>query len=74
MLSGLFLKKKTPRMQLNRAHELENCSRAIAIGFSQIKLLEGGLDGWKAKGYPVERYEKTFHLDSGQNGYLAAAG
>jgi rhodanese-related sulfurtransferase len=36
--------------------------RALAMGFSQIKLLSGGLDGWKAKGYPVEPYEKPFHL------------
>ena len=28
MISGFFLKKKPPRTQLNRAHELENCSKA----------------------------------------------
>jgi rhodanese-related sulfurtransferase len=38
--------------------------RALALQFSQIKFLKGGLDGWKAKGYPVEPYEETFHLDS----------
>jgi rhodanese-related sulfurtransferase len=48
--------------------------RALAMGFSQIRLLQGGLDGWRAKGYPVEPYEKPFHLDSGQNNHLAAAG
>jgi rhodanese-related sulfurtransferase len=26
--------------------------RALAMGFSRIKLLKGGLDAWKAKGYP----------------------
>jgi rhodanese-related sulfurtransferase len=40
--------------------------RALAMGFSQIRLLKGGLDGWRSKGYPVEPYEKPFHLDSGQ--------
>ena len=36
--------------------------RALAMGLSQIRLLKGGLDGWRAKGYPVEPYEKPFHL------------
>jgi rhodanese-related sulfurtransferase len=36
--------------------------RALAIGFSKIRLLKGGLDAWRAKGYPVEPYEKPFHL------------
>jgi rhodanese-related sulfurtransferase len=36
--------------------------RALAKGFSQIRLLKGGLDSWRAKGYPVEPYEKPFHL------------
>ena len=48
--------------------------RALAMGFSQIRLLKGGLDGWRSKGYPVEPYEKPFHLDSGQNNQLAAVG
>jgi rhodanese-related sulfurtransferase len=48
--------------------------RALAMGFSQIRLLRGGLDGWRAKGYPVEPYEKPFHLDSGQNKHLARTG
>jgi rhodanese-related sulfurtransferase len=47
--------------------------RALAMGFSRIKFLKGGLDGWRAKAYPVEPYEKTFHLDSGRNSHLAAA-
>jgi rhodanese-related sulfurtransferase len=45
--------------------------RALAFGFSRIKLLKGGLDGWRALGYPVEPYEKPFHLDSGN--HLAVA-
>jgi rhodanese-related sulfurtransferase len=38
--------------------------RAQAIHFLRMKFLKGGLAGWKAKGYPVERYEKPFHLDT----------
>jgi rhodanese-related sulfurtransferase len=39
--------------------------RALALGFSRTKFLRGGLDAWKASGFPVERYEKAFHLDTG---------
>ena len=38
--------------------------RALAMHFSQIKFLKGGLAGWKAKGYPVEPYKNPFHLDT----------
>jgi len=38
--------------------------RAQAMHFMRVKFLKGGLAGWKAKGYPVERYEKPFHLDT----------
>ena len=38
--------------------------RALAMHFLRIKFLKGGLAAWKAKGYPVERYEKPFHLDT----------
>ena len=38
--------------------------RGQAMHFSRIKFLKGGLAGWKAKGYPVERYQKPFHLDT----------
>jgi len=38
--------------------------RALSLGFTRIKFLEGGLEGWKAKGYPVEPYRETFHLDT----------
>jgi rhodanese-related sulfurtransferase len=37
--------------------------RALALGFSRVKFLRGGLAAWKAKGYRVEPYEKSFHLD-----------
>lgn len=36
---------------------------ALSLGFTRIKFLEGGLEGWKAKGYPVDPYLETFHLD-----------
>jgi rhodanese-related sulfurtransferase len=38
--------------------------RALAMHFLRIKFLKGGLAGWKAKGYPVERYKEPFHLDT----------
>ena len=47
--------------------------RALARGFLRIKFLKGGLDGWKAKGFPVEPYTKPFHLESGGSNPLASA-
>jgi len=38
--------------------------RAQAMHFSRIRFLQGGLAGWKAKGYPVEPYNESFHLDT----------
>jgi rhodanese-related sulfurtransferase len=38
--------------------------RALAMGFVRVKLLKGGLEGWKAMGYRVEPYGKPFHLDT----------
>ena len=38
--------------------------RALSLNFSRIKFLSGGLAGWKAKGYPVEQYTESFHLDT----------
>jgi rhodanese-related sulfurtransferase len=48
--------------------------RALAKGYLRIKFLKGGLEGWRAKGFPVEPYEKPFHLDSDSSSHLAAAG
>jgi rhodanese-related sulfurtransferase len=39
--------------------------RALALHFTRIKFLTGGLEGWKAKGYPVEPFEESFRLDTG---------
>jgi rhodanese-related sulfurtransferase len=36
--------------------------RAMGLGFYRIKFLKGGLEAWKAMGYPVEPYVETFHL------------
>jgi len=38
--------------------------RARAMHFLRIKFLKGGLAAWKAKGYPVEPYRESFHLDT----------
>ena len=52
----------------------DKTSRAIAqkaetlvpnIDKSRVKFLKGGLAAWKAKGYPVVPYDKTFRLDTG---------
>jgi rhodanese-related sulfurtransferase len=42
----------------------EVLKHALAMDFSHIKFLKGGLEAWKAKGYPVEPYTETFHLDN----------
>jgi rhodanese-related sulfurtransferase len=47
--------EKTSRMILEQA---------LALQFTRIKFLRGGLAAWKAKGYPVEMYTKPFHLDT----------
>jgi rhodanese-related sulfurtransferase len=36
--------------------------RALALGFTRIKFLNGGLAAWKGKGYPVEPYRESFRL------------
>jgi rhodanese-related sulfurtransferase len=38
--------------------------KARALQFTRVKLLKGGLPAWKAKGYPVEVYTESFHLDT----------
>jgi len=41
--------------------------RALNMGFRRVRFLKGGLEGWKARGFPVEPYDKPFHLSSGRN-------
>jgi rhodanese-related sulfurtransferase len=36
--------------------------RALDMHLSKVKFLKGGLEAWKAKGYPVEPYREVFHL------------
>jgi len=38
--------------------------KARALNFTQVKILKGGLAAWKAKGYPVEAYTRSFQLDT----------
>lgn len=38
--------------------------RARKLNFFRVKFLRGGLEGWKQRGYPVEPYRETFHLDT----------
>jgi rhodanese-related sulfurtransferase len=45
--------------------------RALAMGFSRIKFLKGGLDGWRVSGFPVEPYKKPFHLHSDRTDSLS---
>ena len=35
---------------------------ALALGFTRIKFLTGGLAAWKGRGYPVEPYRESFRL------------
>ncbi len=39
-------------------------ARALEAHFTRVKFLKGGLAAWKAQGYPVDRYEESFHLDT----------
>lgn len=43
---------------------LEIVRKAKGLGFSRLKVLRGGLAGWKSKGYPVEVYRESFRLDT----------
>lgn len=38
--------------------------RARALKYSRLKLLRGGLEAWKAKGYAVVPYTDSFRLDT----------
>ena len=51
---------KTSRSIAIKAQQL-----APQVDLSRVKFLKGGLAAWKAKGYPVVPYDKTFHLDTG---------
>lgn len=38
--------------------------KVLSSNFSRVKFLTGGLAAWKAKGYPIEQYTESFHLDT----------
>ena len=40
----------------------EVLQRALGLHLLRIKFLKGGLAAWKAQGYPLEQYDKPFHL------------
>ncbi len=41
--------------------------RALALGFSRIQFLTGGLAAWKGMGFPVVPYTGTFALSSAES-------
>jgi rhodanese-related sulfurtransferase len=42
----------------------EILQRVLALNFSRVKFLRGGLGAWKEKGYSVVPYSEPFHLDT----------
>lgn len=42
----------------------EIVQHGLSLGFTRIRLLRGGLEAWKAKGYPVVPYKESFRLDT----------
>lgn len=42
----------------------EIIQRGLSLGLRHVKLLRGGLDAWKQRGFPVEPYKESFHLDT----------
>ena len=54
-----------PSDKTSRAIALKAQGFAPNVDIKRVKFLKGGLAAWKAKGYPVVPYDKTFHLDTG---------
>ncbi len=54
-----------PSDKTSRAIVLKAQSVMPNLATARVKFLKGGLAAWKAKGYPVVPYDKTFHLDTG---------
>lgn len=54
-----------PSDKTSRAIAMKAQTLAPNLDVSRVKFLKGGLSAWKAKGYPVVPYDKTFHLDTG---------
>jgi rhodanese-related sulfurtransferase len=53
-----------PSDKTSRAIAARAQAAAPQIDAARVKFLKGGLAAWKAKGYPVVPYDKTFHLDT----------
>jgi rhodanese-related sulfurtransferase len=54
-----------PSDKTSRALAMKAQEMAPDLDITRVKFLKGGLAAWKAKGYPVVPYDKTFHLDTG---------
>ena len=54
-----------PSDKTSRAIALKAHALLPKVDISSVKFLRGGLAAWKAKGYPVVPYDKTFRLDTG---------
>jgi rhodanese-related sulfurtransferase len=54
-----------PSDKTSRAIALKAQGLSPKVDMSRVRFLRGGLAAWKAKGYPVVPYDKTFHLDTG---------
>jgi rhodanese-related sulfurtransferase len=54
-----------PSDKTSRAIAARAQAAAPQIDAGRVKFLKGGLAAWKAKGYPVVPYDKTFRLDTG---------
>lgn len=54
-----------PSDKTSRAMAARARTAAPNLDVARVKFLKGGLAAWKAKGYPVVPYDKTFHLDTG---------
>jgi rhodanese-related sulfurtransferase len=37
---------------------------ALGMGFNRVKILKGGLEAWKSKGYPLKPYVDPIHLET----------
>ena len=38
--------------------------KAHALNLPRVRFLKGGLAAWKEKGFPIEPYQESFHLDT----------
>jgi 3-mercaptopyruvate sulfurtransferase SseA len=43
---------------ISRFYDLEVANKLLLRGYTNIRILEGGLAAWEARGYPVEEKAK----------------